>query len=197
MTRNPGWGGLLPLLLCVLVPHEPSPARAQTSGPGAPARPPASSTPPALRSQFAFEARVEVGAPLVVGDSSHGLRRVVPITGGTVQGPRLRGKVVPGGADWQFVRPDGVLSVEARYTLQTDDGTLIMITNRGVRRGPKPVIERLTRGEKVDPSEYYFRTTAEFEAPATSAHAWLNGSVFVGVAERQPGAALIRFFEVQ
>lgn len=149
-----------------------------------------------LRARFEFEARVEVGAPLLVGESSHGLRRIVPIAGGSVDGPRLKAKVVPGGADWQFVRPDGVLAIEAKYTLQTDDGALIMITNRGVRRGPKDVIDKLARGEAVDPSLYYFRTVAEFEAPAQSKYAWLNASIFVGVAERQAKAVVIRFFQV-
>jgi hypothetical protein len=152
---------------------------------------------PKLQSELAFEARVTVDKPLVVGDGPHGLRRIVPITGGTVTGPKLTGTVVPGGADWQFVRPDGTLQIEAKYTLKADDGTLIMVTNRGYRRGPKEVIERLSKGEQVDPALYYFRTSAEFEAPVGSKHAWLNNSVFVGVAERQASAAIIRFFEVK
>lgn len=147
--------------------------------------------------EFAFEARVTVQAPLVVGRSSHGLRRVVPITGGAFEGPNIRGRVVPGGADWQFVRPDGVLVVEARYTLETADSVLIMVTNRGIRRGPQAVLDRLARGDTVDPSEYYFRTTAEFEAPLGSKYEWLNQSVFVGVAERRPDAAIIRFYRVR
>ena len=151
---------------------------------------------PAAATEFAFEARVSVATPLVVGQSSHGLRRVVPITGGTFEGPNIRGRVVPGGADWQFVRPDGVLSVEAHYTLQTSDSVLIMVTNRGIRRASAVVMARLGRGEQVDPSEYYFRTTAEFEAPIGSKYEWLNKSVFVGVAERRPDAAIIRFYRV-
>src|SRR4051812_15309151 len=94
-----------------------------------------------VRTNFAFEARVQVDTPLIVGQSSMGLRRVVPITGGSFEGPRLRGKVVSGGADWQVVRPDGVLAVEAHYTLETDDRVLIMVTNKGVRHGPKEVID--------------------------------------------------------
>jgi len=152
--------------------------------------------PDTARTEFAFEARVSVATPLVVGQSSHGLRRIVPITGGTFEGPSIRGRVVPGGADWQYVRPDGVLSVEAHYTLQTSDSVLIMVTNRGIRRAPPAVMARLGRGEPVDPSEYYFRTTAEFEAPLGSRYEWLNQSVFVGVAERRPDAAIIRFYRV-
>jgi Protein of unknown function (DUF3237) len=149
-----------------------------------------------VRSKFAFEAHVNVAAPLVVGTSSHGLRRVVPITGGEVSGPRFKGRVVPGGADWQFVRPDGVLSVEAKYTLESHDGVLVVVTNRGMRHGPAEVIAKLTRGEAVDPNEYYFRTSAEFEAPLDSAYAWLNRAVFVGVAQRTASAAIIRFHEI-
>jgi hypothetical protein len=146
--------------------------------------------------EFVFEVRAPVDAPLVVGDSAHGLRRIVPILGGVVSGPRFTGRVVPGGADWQFVRPDGVLSIEAKYTLESHDHVLVMVTNRGLRHGPPEVIDRLTRGEPVDPSQYYFRTTAQFEAPRGSAYEWLNRSIFLGVAERQARAAIIRYFQV-
>lgn len=151
---------------------------------------------PPVQTEFAFEARVTVDKPLVVGDSAHGLRRIVPITGGTVSGPLFKGRVVPGGADWQFVRPDGVLEVLAKYTLQADDGTLVLIENRGLRHASPPVMERITKGEPVDPKEYYFRTTAQFEAPRGSKYEWLNRAVFVGVAERHPDAAVIRFYRV-
>jgi hypothetical protein len=152
----------------------------------------------ALASEFAFEASVMVDPPLSLGNGPHGVRRIVPITGGTVTGPRLQGKVLPGGADWQFVRPaDDVLEIEAKYTLETHDGVRIMVTNRGFRRGPKEVIDRLARGEQVDPSLYYFRTSAQFEVATDSPYAWLNQSVFVGVAERKANAAIIRFFEIK
>lgn len=149
-----------------------------------------------VRTRFAFEAHVTVDPPQVIGPSAHGLRRIVPIRGGEVTGPLLQGKVVPGGADWQFVRPDGVLQIEAKYTLQATDGTLIMVTNRGLRHGPPDVIEKLARGEAVDPSLYYFRTSAEFEAPLDSKHAWLNRALFIGVAQRTAAAAIIKFHEL-
>jgi hypothetical protein len=151
---------------------------------------------PALRAEFVFEARVKVDKPLVIGQSAHGLRRVVPISGGTVSGPALKGTVVPGGADWQFVRPDGVLDVQAKYTLQAEDGTLIMVDNRGLRHAPPAVLERMAKGEQVPGNEYYFRTSAQFEAPIGSKYEWLNRSVFIGVAERHPDAAVIRFYKV-
>jgi hypothetical protein len=151
---------------------------------------------PGVSTRFAFEARVQVAPPLVIGTGTWGLRRVIPITGGTVKGPRLNGRVLSGGADWQVVRPDGVLDVEAKYTLEADDGTQIMVTNKGMRHGPKDVIDRLTRGEVVDPSSYYFRTSAQFEVSADSPHAWLNRALFIGVGERTATAAIIRFHEV-
>jgi len=150
-----------------------------------------------LQTEFAFEARVSVDKPLVIGESAHGLRRVVPITGGTVKGPLLNGRVVPGGADWQFVRPDGVLEVMAKYTFESDDGVLILIENRGIRHASPAVMERLTKGEIVDSKEYYFRTTATFEAPKGSKYEGLNRAIFVGVAERKPDAAVIRFYRVK
>jgi hypothetical protein len=153
--------------------------------------------PAKLETEFVFEARVQVDKPLVIGQSSHGLRRVVPIIGGTFAGPNIKGKVVSGGADWQFVRPDGVLDVQAKYTLETDDGVLIMVDNRGIRHASPAVMERLTKGENVSGSEYYFRTTAQFEAPVGSKYEWLNRAVFVGVAERHPDAAVIRFYKVK
>jgi hypothetical protein len=142
--------------------------------------------------EFVFEVTARVDQPLVVGQTSRGLRRVIPILGGTVKGPRLNGTVLPGGADWQYVRPDGVLSLEARYTLKTDDGALISVTNRGMRHGPPEIIERITRGEPVPAGSYYFRSVAEFEAPIGPLD-WLNKGLFLGLAERLPDAAIVRF----
>jgi hypothetical protein len=152
---------------------------------------------PAPALEFAFEAHVTIDQPKVIGNGPQGLRRIVPITGGTFEGPSIKGTIVPGGADWQFVRADQVLQVEARYTLKTDDGVLIMITNRGLRHGPPEVIDRIARGEKVDPSLYYFRTVAEFEAPADSKYAWLNKAVFVSTAEREATVVNLRFYRVK
>jgi hypothetical protein len=152
--------------------------------------------PPQPKLEFVAEARVSVDKMLIVGDSSHGLRRIVPILGGTVEGPRFRGRVVPGGADWQFVRPDGVLELEAKYTLESHDGVLIMVTNTGLRHGPGDVLERIARGEDVDPSEYYFRTTPKFEAPVGSPYEWMNKSVFVCGCAREASTAVVGFYEV-
>jgi hypothetical protein len=157
---------------------------------------PAADQPPLLHTEFAFEARVKVDKPLVIGESSHGLRRIVPILGGPVEGPLLRGNVVAGGADWQYVRPDGAWELLAKYTLQTHDGVLILVENRGVRYGKPEIMERLAKGEKVDPAEIYCRTMATFEAPRGSKYEWMNHTMFVGSVERQPDAAIVRFYKV-
>lgn len=142
--------------------------------------------------EYVFMAQVAVAPPLVIGESSRGLRRIIPILGGQCEGPRLRGEVLPGGADWQYVRPDGVLQLTARYTLRADDGALIQVVNRGLRHGPPEVMERMSRGEPVDPGAYYFRSAAEFEAPR-GPHEWLNKGIFVGLAERQRDKAIVHF----
>lgn len=142
--------------------------------------------------EFVFEARVAVASPLVVGNSSRGLRRIVPILGGTCAGPRLQGEVLPGGADWQYLRPDGVWSLEARYTIRTIDDSLIQVINRGLRHGPAEVLERIFRGEAVSPDEYYFRSVPDFEAPLGGPHEWLNKGIFVATAERRAHEAIVR-----
>ena len=145
---------------------------------------------------FAFEVRATVGPPLEVGSVAQGRRRIVPITGGTFEGSGLRGKVMPGGADWQIIRADGVTELTAVYELKADDGTLIHVINRGLRHGPAEVMQRLARGEPVDPGSYYFRTVPVFEAPA-GAHDWLNRSIFVASGVRRASDVQIRVFEVR
>jgi hypothetical protein len=149
--------------------------------------------PPELR--FAFEVAVEVHAVQDLGQTQAGHRRVVPIAGGVVSGPRLEGRVLPGGADWQILRSDGTADLDARYTIQTKDGALIYVVNRGVRHGPAEVLARLNRGERVDPASYYFRSAASFETSAAE-HAWLTRAMMVGVGERYPDKVVIRFWEV-
>ena len=151
---------------------------------------------PALQTRFAFTARVAVAPPVTIGQGPEGLRRFVAIEGGLVSGPLLNGRVLPGSGDWQVVKPDGVLKVEARYTLETHDGVLIACTNRGIRHAPPDVMTKLMRGEPVPIDAYYFRTSAQFEAPLASAYEWMNHSMFAGKAEREPDKAIIHFFQV-
>ncbi len=145
--------------------------------------------------ELLFEVRATLETPILVGEVPEGARRVVPIRGGTFEGVRLRGTVVPGGADWQYLRADGVMVVEAQYLLRTDDGVIIQVNNRGMRHGPEAVMRRLGAGESVDPAEYYFRATPRLSAPA-GRYAWLNRRVFLCSGARLPDAVLLWFYEV-
>ena len=138
---------------------------------------------------------VEVGPNRDLGATPHGRRRIVEILGGRVTGPRLTAEIMPGGADWQYVRGDGVLELEARYSIRTTDGTEIAVINRGLRRAEPQIMERMSRGEAVDPALVYFRTVPTFEAPA-GPYDWLNVSGFVATAARLPDKVQIRVFEV-
>jgi hypothetical protein len=131
-----------------------------------------------------------------LGVTPLGLRRIIGISGGEFSGPRLAGRVLPGGADWQVVRSDGVACLDARYTLQTADGALIYVNNKGYRHGPKEVIERLARGEDVDPALYYMRATPWFET-AAPAYAWLNRTICVASGARRAAAVELDFYEVK
>lgn len=150
-----------------------------------------------LQTEYAFTARVAVAAPTTIGEGPEGLRRFVPILGGTFEGPLLSGKVLEGSGDWQVVRPDGVLYADARYTLETTSGVLIAVTNRGLRHAPPDVMGKLMRGEPTPPDSYYFRTSALFEAPIGSDCDWVNRVLFVTRAEREPRAAVIHFYCVR
>src|SRR5947209_19071565 len=110
--------------------------------------------------------QVAVASAQKIGATPLGTRVVAPIASGHFEGPRLRGKVLPGGGDWTLLRADGVLELDLRITLETDDGALIHMTSFGLRHGPPDVIAALGRGEAVDPSHYYFRTAPRFETSA-------------------------------
>ncbi len=144
---------------------------------GGPAAIPAGAIRPGL--EFVYEARGELGAPVPIGETADGTRRIIPIfAGGRVEGPLIRGKLLGNAADFQLTRPDGVTMADALYALETDDGVVIQIRNRGLRRGPPEVMARLAAGEEVDPADYYFRTVPEFIAPV-GRYAWMNDSIFI------------------
>ena len=130
-----------------------------------------------------------------VGQVPRGRRRIIPILGGTFEGPNIRGKVVPGGADWQIVRADGFAELDTRYMLQTDSGQLIYIQNAGIRHAPPEVTKKLLAGEPVDPSQVYFKTVPTFETAAPELQ-WLTRSIFVGTGERNPAEVIIRVWRV-
>jgi len=148
--------------------------------------------------ELALLMRVEVTLEPVrdLGDTPLGRRRIIGITGGKFAGPRLAGRILPGGADWQLIRADGVAFLDARYTLETDDGAQIYVNNKGYRHGPKDVLERLARGEEVDPALYYMRTTPWFETAAPR-YAWLNRMVCVATGARRAAAVELDFYEVK
>jgi hypothetical protein len=140
--------------------------------------------------------RVKVATPQNIGAVPHGTRRTVPLTGGDFEGPRLRGIVLPGGsADWTLLRADGVLELDLRVTLRTDDGALISMKSFGLRHGPPEVIAALGRGETVDPAAYYFRTTPRFET-AHPTYAFLNRLVAVASGDRRPEGPIYVIHEV-
>lgn len=138
---------------------------------------------------------VEVGAPVEVGRVAGGLRRVVPIVGGTCTGRGFNARVLPGGADFQLVVSETVARLEARYVLETDAGDRIYVHNDALRTAPADVMARLLRGEAVDPRDVYFRCVPRFEC-AAPALAWIGERVFVGTGVRRQAVVQMRFFEL-
>lgn len=143
----------------------------------------------------AFRASIIVGEIQEVGMTAKGRRRTIPILGGEFSGDDMSGVILPGGADWQLIRPDGVAEIDAQYTMQTTDGVIIYIRNIGLRHGPKAVMDRLARGEEVSPDEYYFRTSPTFEVE-NGKYDWLNRTLFVGVGERGKERVHFTFYAV-
>jgi hypothetical protein len=142
---------------------------------------------------FAFEVRVDVEDPVRVGaHGEHDVLWYVAITGGTVAGPRLSGVVLHGGGDWYRDR-DGSVTLDARYLLRADDGTVVDITNRGFWRASPEVTARLDAGDDVDERDYYYRTSPVFTTDAPQ-HRWLSETVFVGLARQEGPTICIRFF---
>ncbi len=149
-----------------------------------------------MKLQPLLRAEITLAPPQELGDAPHGRRRIIPITGGTFRGERLSGRVLPGGADWQVIRADGVAELDARYTLETDDQALIYVHNQGYRHGPVEVIKRLAAGEPVDPALYYMRTTPRFETGAER-YQWLNRMICVATGARREAAVELDVYEVK
>ena len=145
---------------------------------------------------LAMTLRVQVGPPTELGNVPRGRRRVIPILGGTFEGPDVRGKVLAGGADWQIVRADGLAELDTRYMLQTDKGSLIYIQNAGMRHAPPDVTKKLLAGEPVDPSQVYFKTVPTFETAAPELQ-WLTRAIFIGTGERRPAEVVIYVWKVE
>ena len=137
----------------------------------------------------------ELEAIMSLGQTPLGERRIINILGGPVRGPRLNGRVLPGGADWQIIRADGVADIQARYTIESDAGARILVSSEGLRHGPPDIIAKLARGENVDPSLYYFRTLMRFET-ADPAVDWMNRILAIAHGQREARAVRLDVYEV-
>jgi hypothetical protein len=150
---------------------------------------------PALQTKYVFSLAIQVGAPIVAGNLGHGVRRVIPILGGEVRGEGIKGTIFPVGADFQTIRPNGFTELEAKYAFEMDDGAIVYIENIGIRFGPKALIDRIARGEVVDPALIYFRSVPRFETGAEK-YRWLMDNLFVGVGARHPDRVEIDVHQV-
>ncbi len=149
-----------------------------------------------MKLQSLFKAEITLAAPQELGDGPLGRRRIIGIAGGRFAGDRLSGRVLPGGADWQVIRADGVADLDARYTLETTDGALIYVRNRGYRHGPGDVLDKLAAGTPVDPALYYMRTTPLFET-GERRYAWLNRIICVATGARHAASVELEVYEVK
>ncbi len=148
-----------------------------------------------IRTAHLMTMRLTVNGMQMVGATPNGGRRVGLVGGGTFEGARLKGTILPGGADWIMARPDGSTTLDVRIVLQTDDGAAIAMTYRGLRHGPAEVMDKVNKGEFVDPALYYFRTAILFET-ASEKYAWLNGIIAIGTGSRPPEGPVYDVFEV-
>src|ERR1700716_527420 len=138
---------------------------------------------PALQTRYVFSLAIRVGAPIIAGDLGYGIRRIIPILGGEVRGEGIKGTIFPTGADFQTIRPNGLTELEAKYAFEMDDGAIVYIENTGIRSGSKELLDRVAKGEMVDPASIYFRSVPKFETGAEN-YRWLMENLFVGVGAR-------------
>jgi Protein of unknown function (DUF3237) len=155
----------------------------------------AAGTVPQVGTSHLFRMSLTTLPPQTIGATPAGQRRIIPLTGGTFEGERLRGVVTAGGSDWQTLATDGSVGLDVRLVLQTDDGALIGYRYRGIRAGTPDVLARIDRGELVDPSQYYMRTTGMFET-ASAAYGWLNRIVAVAIGSRLASGPVYDVYEV-
>lgn len=157
-------------------------------------QPPTNSTaPPNLIWTMTID--VDVAAPIEAGEIHGAERRIIPIIGGRFEGPQFAGSVLPHGADWQYTRSDGVLVLEARYTLRTTAGHIIGVVNRGFRHGAADLAARLSSGVAVPAADYYFMTAPSFETAAPELQ-WLSRTVFVAAGERTRDSVVLHVWRV-
>ncbi|MDF2118576.1 DUF3237 domain-containing protein [Roseiarcaceae bacterium H3SJ34-1] len=150
--------------------------------------------PIAIAFEHICDLSVEVARPLEIGETGLGERRVIDITGGTVSGPKFNGRIRPG-ADFQIIRPNGLTVLHARYVIEADDGALVYVENDGIRFGPREALDRLKRGEPVDPALIYFRSVPRFET-GSDKYRWLMQSIFVCSGVRTPGTVELSVYRL-
>jgi len=146
--------------------------------------------------EFLYELSAYLESPLAIGENPRGNRQIVPVTGGSFEGPRLKGKVLPGGADWLLVRPDGVGEIDVRATLQTDDGALIYVAYRGYLTKVAELLPRWAAGEQIPHEEYYLVATPYFETSAAQ-YAWLQQVVVIAMGSLIQGGVSYQVFAVR
>jgi hypothetical protein len=148
-----------------------------------------------VRTRPLFVMHLDVRRLQIIGATPSSFRRIGVVPGGVFEGERLSGEVLDGGSDWQSVRPDGATTLDVRLVLRTKDDALIGMTYRGLRHGPAGVIERIERGEVVDPVSYYFRINPPFETAAPQ-YDWINRVMAIGVGHRLADGPVYSVFEV-
>src|SRR3954452_9080121 len=150
---------------------------------------------PVLQTRYVFTITAQIGGVTLGGDIGHGVRRIIPITGGEVKGENVNGKVCAFGADFQIIRPNELIELEAKYAFETEDGAVVYVENKGIRFGPLELLQKLKRGEPVDPKSIYFRTVPRFETGSEKYH-WLMESLFIGSAPRHADRVVIDVHQV-
>jgi hypothetical protein len=149
---------------------------------------------PQFSTKYVFTITATIGSVTSAGDVGHGVRRIIPITGGEVRGD-INGMVCAFGADFQIIRPNELIELEAKYAFETDDGAVVYVENKGIRFGPIELLQRLKGGEPVDPKLIYFRTVPKFETGADK-YRWLMLNLFIGSAARHADRVVIDVHQV-
>ncbi|MCP1836721.1 MULTISPECIES: DUF3237 domain-containing protein [Bradyrhizobium] len=150
---------------------------------------------PELETRYVFTITARIAEVTSAGDIGTGVRRIIPIIGGEVKGEKVNGKVLAFGADFQIIRPNELIELEAKYAFETDDGAVVYVENKGIRFGPVELLQKLKRGEPVDPKLIYFRTVPKFETGAEN-YRWLMQHIFVGSAARHADRVVIDVHQV-
>jgi hypothetical protein len=151
--------------------------------------------PPVLQTKYVLTITARIGEVTTAGDIGHGVRRIIPIIGGEVCGEKVNGKVLAFGADFQIIRPNELIELEAKYAFETDDGATVYVENKGIRFGPVDLLQKLKRGGPVDPKLIYFRTVPKFETGHAD-YRWLMENLFVASAARHADRVIIDVHQV-